>query len=94
MLRSYVTGYGNGEINPNPNWKITRETPSTANIDGDKGIGIVMAAKAMDIAVEKAEKVGMGVVTIHNSRHLGMASYHALRATEKDMIGMYDFVSA
>ena len=38
MLRSYVTGYGNGEINPNPNWKITRETPSTANIDGDKGI--------------------------------------------------------
>ncbi|MCH2309775.1 MAG: Ldh family oxidoreductase [SAR202 cluster bacterium] len=88
MLRSYVTGYGDGDINPTPNWQITRETPSTANIDGDKGIGIVMAARAMDIAIEKAEKVGMGVVTIHNSRHLGMASYHALRAAEKDMIGM------
>ena len=26
MLRSYVTGYGNGEINPHPNWTVTRET--------------------------------------------------------------------
>jgi LDH2 family malate/lactate/ureidoglycolate dehydrogenase len=88
MLRSYVAGYGNGEINPKPKWSITRETPSTANIDGDRGIGIVMTPKAMEIAIEKAEKVGMGVVTIHNSRHLGMASYHALMATEKNMIGM------
>ena len=38
MLRSYVTGYGNGEINPHPNWTVTRETPSTANIDGDRVI--------------------------------------------------------
>ena len=88
MLRSYVTGYGNGELNPHPNWTITRETPSTANIDGDRGLGIIVAPKAMDIAIEKAKNVGMGVVTIHNSRHLGMASYHALKAVEHDMIGM------
>ena len=54
MLRSYVTGYGNGEINPHPNWTITRETPSTANIDGDRGLGIIVTPKAMDIAIEKA----------------------------------------
>ena len=88
MLRRYVTGYGNGEINPHPNWTITRETPSTANIDGDRGLGIIVTPKAMDIAIEKAKNVGMGVVTIHNSRHLGMASYHALKAVEHDMIGM------
>ena len=88
MLRSYVTGYGSGEINPNPNWQITRETASTANIDGDRGLGILIAPRAMDIAIQKANDVGMGVVTIHNSRHLGMASYHALKAVEHDMIGM------
>ena len=88
MLRSYVTGYGNGEINPHPSWSITRETPATANIDGDRGLGIIVVPKAMEIAIKKAENVGMGVVTIHNSRHLGMASYHALMAAEKDMIGM------
>ncbi len=88
MLRSYVTGYASGELNPHPNWNITRETPSTANIDGDGGLGIIVTPKAMDIAIEKAKDVGMGVVTIHNSRHLGMASYHALKAVENDMIGM------
>ena len=88
MLRSYVTGYGSGEINPNPNWQIARETASTANIDGDRGLGILIAPRAMDIAIQKANDVGMGVVTIHNSRHLGMASYHALKAVEHDMIGM------
>ena len=44
---------------------ITRETPSTANIDGDRGLGIIVTPKAMDIAIEKAKDVGMGVVTIH-----------------------------
>ena len=88
MLRSYVTGYASGELNPHPNWNITRETPSTANIDGDGGLGIIVTPKAMDIAIEKAKDVGMGVVTIHNSRHLGMASYHPLKAVHNDMIGM------
>ena len=83
ILRGYVTGYGNGEINPYPEWIITRETPSTANIDGDKGLGIIVAPKAMELAIKKAKEVGMGVVTIHNSRHLGMASYHALMAVEQ-----------
>lgn len=87
ILRGYVTGYGNGEINPYPEWIITRETPSTANIDGDRGLGIIVAPKAMELAIKKAKEVGIGVVTIHNSRHLGMASYHALMAVEQDMIG-------
>ena len=42
----------------------------------------------MEIAIEKALKVGVGVVTIQNSRHLGMISYHAMMALEHDMIGM------
>ena len=87
-LRGYVAGYGRGEINPLPDWRITRETPSTANIDGDRGLGIIVTPKAMEIAINKAKTVGIGVVTIHNSRHLGMASYHALMAVEHDMIGM------
>ena len=88
MLRSYVAGYGSGELNNNPNWRITRETPATANIDSDRGLGIIVVPKAMEIAIEKAKNVGLGMVTIHNSRHLGMASYHAMMALEHDQIGM------
>ena len=88
MLRSYVNGYNDGSINPHPNWKIVRETPATANIDSDRGLGTIIAPKAMEIAIEKAKNVGVGMVTIRNGRHLGMASYHAMLALEHDMIGV------
>ncbi len=88
MLSAYVTGYQNGQINPRPNWKIIRETPSTANIDSDRGLGIIITPKAMDIAIQKAKAVGVGMVTLGNARHLGMASYHAMMALEHDMIGV------
>jgi LDH2 family malate/lactate/ureidoglycolate dehydrogenase len=87
MLRSYVSGYQSGQINPQPNWKVVRETPSTANIDSDTGLGVIIAPKAMEIAIQKARQVGIGMVTMGNGRHLGMASYHAMKALEHDMIG-------
>ena len=88
MLRSYVNGYTSGQINPHPEMKIIRETPSTANLDSDRGLGIITTPKAMDIAIRKAREVGVGMVTVGNARHLGMASYHAMMALEHDMIGV------
>ena len=88
MLKSYITGYQEGSINPRPDWKVIRETPSTATIDSDRGLGTIITPKAMDIAIQKAKNVGVGMVTIRNGRHLGMASYHAMMALEHDMIGL------
>lgn len=88
MLRSYVRGYQQKTINPNPHWKILRETPATARVDCDAGLGIIIAPKAMELAVEKAKKVGLGMVTMCNGQHMGMASYHAMVALKYDMIGL------
>ena len=88
MLRNYVNGYTSGQINPTPEMKIIKESPATANIDSDRGLGIITVPKAMEIAIEKANTVGVGMVTIGNARHLGMASYHAMKALEHDMIGV------
>lgn len=88
MLRSYVASYSSGAYNPRPNVQIVRETPSTANLDCDGGLGIIIAPRAMGIAIEKAKDVGMGMVVMHNGRHAGMISYHSMLALEHDMIGM------
>ena len=88
MLRSYVNGYNKGEINPQPQWRIVRQSAATANIDSDRGLGIMATPKAMEMAIEKARNTGMGMVTIGNARHLGMASYHAMMALPHDMIGV------
>ncbi|MCP5155895.1 MAG: Ldh family oxidoreductase [Ectothiorhodospiraceae bacterium] len=87
MLRTYVRDLASGHLNPKPNWRVVRETPACATIDADMGIGIVIAPKAMRIAIEKGKATGAGLVTIGNGRHLGMAAYHAMMALEHDMIG-------
>ena len=88
MLRTYVAQYNRGEINDRPNWRVVRETASIANIDSDRGHGIIVTPKAMEIAIQKARNTGVGMVTISNARHLGMAAYHAMMPLEHDMIGV------
>ncbi len=87
-LIGYVRLWEADRINPKPNIKIVHETPSTAVVDGDAGLGLVVAPKAMEIAMEKAEKVGTGWVSVKNSNHFGIAGYHAMMALTQDMVGM------
>ena len=77
-----------GRINATPNLSIVHETPSTAVVDGDAGLGLVVAPYAMQIAIDKAKQVGTGWVSVKNSNHFGIAGYHAMMALEHDMIGM------
>ena len=88
MLRSYVNWYKEGRLNPRPNWRIVRESPATATIDGDKGLGIIHGPPAMRLAMEKARNVGVGVVTMYNSDHLGAVGHHAMLAAKGDMVGV------
>ena len=50
-----------------------RESLATATLDCDGGLGIIIAPKAMYIAIEKARHTGMGMVTMRNGRHLGIS---------------------
>lgn len=86
-LSGYVRLWEVGRINPTPEVKIVHETPSTATVDGDAGLGLVVAPKAMDIAINKADAVGTGWVSVRNSNHYGIAGYHAMMALERNMIG-------
>lgn len=88
MLRYYVRSIQDKQIKAKPEWKVVRETPATASIDCDAGLGIIIAPKAMEIAVKKAKQTGLGMVTMHNGRHMGMASYHSMVALKHDMIGL------
>ena len=86
-LTGYVRLWEKERINPKPDIKIVHETPSTATVDGDAGLGLVVAPFAMKLAIEKAEKFGSGWVSVRNSNHFGIAAYHTMMAIEKDMIG-------
>ncbi|MCU0369352.1 MAG: Ldh family oxidoreductase, partial [Cyclobacteriaceae bacterium] len=87
-LSGYVRLWEVNRVNATPNVRIVHETPSTAVVDGDSGLGLVVAPKAMEIAIEKARQVGTGWVAVKNSNHFGIAGYHSMMALKHDMIGM------
>ena len=86
-LTGYVRLWEKARINPSPDIKIVHETPTTATIAGDAGLGLVVAPFAMKVAIDKAEKYGSGWVSVRNSNHFGIAAYHTMMAVERDMIG-------
>jgi LDH2 family malate/lactate/ureidoglycolate dehydrogenase len=88
MLRSYIDRLRAGDYNARAELRVVREAPATATLDSDNGLGVVIAPKAMRIALDKAAAVGVGMVSVGHGRHLGMAAYHAMLALPRDMIGI------
>ncbi|HZL10969.1 MAG TPA: Ldh family oxidoreductase [Prolixibacteraceae bacterium] len=87
-LTGYIRLWEQKRLNATPEMKIVHQTPSTAVLDGDLGLGLVTAPFAMQLAIEKAKVAGTGWVAVQNSNHYGIAGYHAMMALEHDMIGI------
>ncbi len=86
-LHTYFDMLSLGRINPKPKIKIIRESPSTATVDGDNGLGLVVGPKSSGIAMDKADAVGTGWVSVCNTNHFGIAGYYVLEALKRDVIG-------
>lgn len=87
-LSGYVRLWEAARVHASPAISIVHQTPSTAVVDGDKGLGLVVGPFAMNVAIEKARQVGTGWVSVRNSNHFGIAAAHAMMALEEDMIGI------
>lgn len=84
----YYDRIRDGIVSPVTNLEIVKETPTTAVIDGHNGMGHVIGKRAMAMAIEKADKLGMGMTVCRNSSHYGIAGYYALMATSRNMVGI------
>jgi LDH2 family malate/lactate/ureidoglycolate dehydrogenase len=83
----YVQGIQKGRINPTPKLEIKHGGPTTASLDGDKGLGFVVGHKAMSESIRMAQEHGSGWVAVCNSTHYGAGAYYAMMALEHNMIG-------
>ncbi len=86
-LRGYLDALRSGRVNPNPELRVVRETLTTATVDADNGLGLVVGPRANEIAMAKAVDTGSGWVAVRNSNHFGIAGYYVLQALERDLIG-------
>jgi L-2-hydroxycarboxylate dehydrogenase (NAD+) len=86
-LRGYHEILRSGQVNAAPELRVVRETLTTATVDADNGLGLVVGPRANEIAMEKALAAGSGWVAVRNTNHFGIASYYVLQALERDLIG-------
>lgn len=84
----YLDRIKDGIQHPETNFEVVRETPTTAVVDGNDGMGQVIGYKAMQMAIDKAKEFGMGMVAVRNSTHYGIAGYYTDMAAEAGCIGM------
>jgi LDH2 family malate/lactate/ureidoglycolate dehydrogenase len=83
----YVDRTLDGQLNPAACIRIEHETPNSARLSGDSGLGLACACHAMRMAIEKCERTGIGMVSMRNAHHLGPAGYFAHMAVEHGMLG-------
>jgi LDH2 family malate/lactate/ureidoglycolate dehydrogenase len=88
MLMLYEEALGLEQLNPKPTPRVVRETPVTALLDGDAGLGHVAASMGMRLAIDKAQSAGVGIVSVFNSTHFGAAGYYAAMAARRGLLGL------
>jgi L-2-hydroxycarboxylate dehydrogenase (NAD+) len=87
-LKMYYERMKAGLQLPVTNWKVVKDTPTTAVIDGGNGMGMVVGYHAMQLAIQKARKFGLGAVAVRNSSHYGVAGYYPLMAVGEGLVGV------
>ena len=84
----YIDRIDKGIMNPITEIEVVKDKDATAVLDGHNGLGHVVSKKAMEMAIDKAKKYGIGMVAVRNSTHYGIAGYYPLMAIKEDMIGI------
>lgn len=93
MLILYDQMYGTGQLKLSAEPKVVRESASTALIDAGGGLGHPVSVMAMEMAIEKARKADVGIVSVFNSHHFGAAGLYAEMAAKAGMIGIVSCTS-
>ena len=88
-LPQYLKRLRAGGINKRPKIHVTHERAAMAVVDGDNGMGHLVASRAVDIAIEKARSTGVAWVSTCYSNHAGPASLYVRPALQRDMLGLY-----
>lgn len=87
-FQKLISSIEHGFQKTNTTVTIEKETNNSARLNGNSGLGIIVAKRAMDLAIEKAKSNGIAAVGVHNANHFGMAGYYTETAAKEDMIGI------
>jgi len=86
QIRRYVSEYLMRRLNPQAKISIVREAPSTAILDGDGGIGYLVATRATKLVIKKAQAQNIAVVATRHHGHVGSEGIYARMALRQSLV--------
>lgn len=93
-VRPFTNRVRSGGVNLRPEITVRYESPVSALIDGDNGLGPVVMTRAAETAIAKARDSGLAWVGTRFSNHAGAAGVYPALALKEGMIGIYMAVAA
>jgi LDH2 family malate/lactate/ureidoglycolate dehydrogenase len=88
LTRLYLPLFDSGRCDPRAEPRIVADRGASVLLDARRALGLWAAAEAMDLAVERARRFGVGMVSVRGATHFGCAGHHALRAVRHHMVGL------
>jgi LDH2 family malate/lactate/ureidoglycolate dehydrogenase len=86
---TYIDGLRSGTVNPTPQIRVELGSPTTASVDGDNGLGLVVSHRAMRECLRMARDHGTGWATVAHSNHSGAGAYYVRMAATEGMVGFH-----
>lgn len=86
-LKIYLDRVEAGAMARQARIQVLHETPVSALLDGGNGFGHVVARRATDLAIAKAQDQGLAAVAVRGSNHCGCLAYYTLRMASAGLIG-------
>src|SRR3989442_14420462 len=87
-VAGYCSMIRRGLLNPKPDVRVVRDTPTLAMLEGDGASGIIVARRAMQMAMDRAAAVGIGCVTARNVTPTGLVGFYPMMAARAGLIGI------
>ncbi|MDR1317747.1 MAG: Ldh family oxidoreductase, partial [Spirochaetales bacterium] len=84
----YLNRFDEGVMNPVTRIDVLRDEAACVVLDGNNGLGHVVGRRAMEMAIDRAKKYGLGMAVARNSTHYGIAGYYVGLAINAGMIGV------
>lgn len=87
-LSGYLEKARHGALDLTASPSVVREGDAFVLLNGHNGIGMIAGTRAMGLAIEKAKRIGIAIVSVRNSTHCGATGLYALPAAEQGLIGI------
>lgn len=88
LTRLYLALFDEARVDPKAEPQVVADRGAAALVDAHRALGLWAASEAMDMAVERAARYGIGMISVRSGTHFGCAGHHAARAVRHDMVGI------